>query len=219
MTDTENLTHFDQLYPGRFLKAGDVSERPTLTIVAIHMEELINEKGPKQAAIIRFGEDKRELVLNKTNGMLIRAMFGPDLANWRGKKLTLYREDKVQFGAKTVSAVRVYGSPDIGENIPCEVKHPKKKAQLWTLHATGAAKAPVTPKPAAKTLTDEQRAHVTGLRQRMAGIIRGDQEEEDSAIKRATEQLGAVKASTYDADCARMLGLIVQAQLTAGGGS
>lgn len=212
------LSHFDQLYPGRFLKAGDVSEKPTLTITRIEMETLTTEKGEKQSAIVMFSEDKRGLVLNKTNGYLIRQMFGPDLADWRGKRVVLYREDKVQFGAKTVSAVRVYGSPDIARDMPCEIKHPKKKAQNWTLHATGTAKAAPAPKAAPRALTDEQRAHVTDLRKRMAGIIRGDQEEEASALNRAITALGTAKVATYDQDVARMLGLIVQAQLTAGGG-
>ena len=208
-------THFDQLYPGRFLKAGDVSEKPTLTIRTIEMEDLVTEKGPKTSAIVLFREDKRGLVLNKTNGYLLRAMFGADLSVWIGKRVVLHRDDAVQFGREVVSAVRVFGSPDIAADVTTEYKHPKKKAVQVVLRATGAG---MTRDPAkARTLSNEQREHVTDLRGRMAGIIRGDQEEDASAIKRATEMLGPVKVGTYDADVARMLGLIVQAQLTAGG--
>lgn len=70
--------NFDQLYPGRFLKAGILDgKRITLTIESVQHERLEGDKGLELKVIMAFVGKEMQLVLCKTNAMCIKAMFGP----------------------------------------------------------------------------------------------------------------------------------------------
>lgn len=104
---------YDQLFPGRFIKAGEFKGRPnTLTISDIKLEDMEDRKGVKTKCIVSFAGKKKQLVLNKTNGECIKGMFGRKVADWIGKRVTFYPETVSAFGSKTL-AIRVLGSPDI----------------------------------------------------------------------------------------------------------
>lgn len=198
---------FDELYPGRFLKAGDFAAGPrTLRIRSVDLEDLPDEKtgGTKARGVVAFEGEDRELVLNKTNGLLIRAMFGRSTKDWIGKRVTFWMDTKVKFGSKTVEAVRVYGSPEIPKDLPVPIKHPKKKEVIVTLKRTGEQTA------AKVGLTDEQKGEVVRLRGELAKIIRGEQEEEASALTRATEMGGTVRVATFKKDLERIQSIITR---------
>lgn len=114
---------WDQLYPGRFLKAGEFQgKKPTLTITAVKLDELEGTKGKQIKGIIHFREVDRALALNRTNGVCIRAMFGKHLPDWIGKRVTLYAapyEGDV--------AIRVWGSPDIPADFDAKIELPRKR--------------------------------------------------------------------------------------------
>jgi hypothetical protein len=132
---------FDQLFPGRFLKAGEFQGRAvTLTITAVALEDLPQEKGGDRAkGIVSFAESKRQLVLNRTNGECIKAMFGRNTDDWIGKRVTLYPAPY-----EGDIAIRVKGSPDIEKNLTVEIKLPRKRPYNVTLEKTTKAKpAPV----------------------------------------------------------------------------
>ena len=125
---------YDALFPGRFLKAGDFGGRDvTVTISGIDLEDLPQEKGgDKPKGIISFEGKKKKLVLNRTNGECIKAMFGRDTGEWIGKRITLYPAD---FQGDL--CIRVKGSPDIEKPITFELKLPRKKPQPKTMLKTG----------------------------------------------------------------------------------
>lgn len=128
--------NFDQLYPGRFLKAGTLDgKKVTLTIANIQHEKLEGEKGQELKAIFSFVGKEMQLVCCKTNALCFKAMFGPILANWKGKKVTLY-EGKVEVSGpmKGQPCIRVWGSPEIAEDMPVQIKLPKRKAFEVVLH-------------------------------------------------------------------------------------
>lgn len=132
---------FDQLFPGRFLKAGEFQGRAvTLTITAVALEDLPQEKGGDRAkGIVSFAESKRQLVLNRTNGECIKAMFGRNTDDWIGKRVTLYPAPY-----EGDIAIRVKGSPDLEKNLTVEIKLPRKRPYNVTLEKTTKAKpAPV----------------------------------------------------------------------------
>lgn len=106
---------FDKLYPARFMKAGEFEGRDvTLTISDVKVEELESVKGKKGKGIISFEKTPKELVLNRTNGECIKAMFGRDTANWIGKRVTLFPASITDsFTGDPILAIRVRGSPDI----------------------------------------------------------------------------------------------------------
>jgi len=114
---------FDELYPGRFLKAGELhGKQVTLKIAAVDTEELEGDAGKKVKGIISFERTTKQLVLNKTNGICLREMFGRQLAAWVGKHVTLFASE---FNGEP--CVRVYGSPDIAADMPVDVQLPKRK--------------------------------------------------------------------------------------------
>lgn len=138
--------NFDQLYPGRFLKAGSlVGKKVTLTIKDADVEVLEGEKGPAKKAIISFVETDMSLVACKTNGLSIKAMFGPEITNWVGKRITLFPgtwngED----------CIRIWGSPDIERDKDVVIALPRRKPFNMTMHrverqAAGEGQRPLTP--------------------------------------------------------------------------
>jgi len=157
--------NFDQLYPGRFLKAGTLDgHKTTVTIAKIEHERLEGEKGVELKAIFTFVGKDMQMVCCKTNAMCIRAMFGPILANWIGKRITLF-EGKVETPGKMFGqpCLRIWGSPEIPEDMPVQIKHPKKKAFEMVMHrvegkstpSQAAADATPPPPPTSTPVDDD----------------------------------------------------------------
>lgn len=132
---------FDELFPNRFLKAGEFKGRDiTLKIKSVKVEVLEGDKGKETKGIIEFEKTPKQLVLNKTNGLCLRAMFGRDTAAWVGKCVTFYPA-KIDFGDTDI-AIRVRGSPDIAKDMDAEIKLARKKARTVKMLKTGGQKAP-----------------------------------------------------------------------------
>jgi len=114
---------WDELYPGRFLKAGELGDKPvTLTICSVDTDLLESDAGKKVKGVLSFERTEKQLALNKTNGICLREMFGRKLDGWIGKRITLH---KSEFNGEP--CVRVYGSPDIAADMPVDVQLPKRK--------------------------------------------------------------------------------------------
>jgi hypothetical protein len=127
---------WDELYPGRFIKAGEFKgKRPTLTIRDVDTELLAGDDGKeKTKGILSFVETPKQIPLNKTNGICLRAMFGRKVQEWVGKRVTLFAD---KWNGE--DATRIWGSPDIKEEMVVEVKLPRKKPILMTMHTKGEA--------------------------------------------------------------------------------
>lgn len=127
---------FDELFPNRFMKAGEFKGRDvTLKITAVKVEKLVGDKGEETKGILSFEKTPKQLVLNKTNGLCLRAMFGRDTGAWVGKRVTFYPA-QIDFG-DTEIAIRVRGSPDIASDMEAEIKLARKKPRKVTLKKTG----------------------------------------------------------------------------------
>jgi hypothetical protein len=137
---------YDELFPGRFLKAGEFKGKDyTLTIVSIRLEELPQDKGGQRIrGVIGFKETKKELVLNRTNGECLRGMWGRDTSAWIGKRVTLY---PAPYDGDV--AIRVKGSPDLEAPMMVEVKLPRKKPRQVQMQVTGRRAAALVPADAA----------------------------------------------------------------------
>lgn len=130
---TKKPKNYDDLYPGRFLKAGNFNgQKVTLTIKDYDLETLEGENGEKKAkAIIHFEETPRSLVACKTNGLCLKAMFGADLAQWVGKKVFLF---PAEWNGEP--AIRIWGSPEIANDIDVEIKLPRRKPFRMVMRKT-----------------------------------------------------------------------------------
>ncbi len=129
---------FDQLYPGRFLKSGELlGKKVTVTIADVAIDELEGDDGKKKIHGIIYlqGKDK-QIALNKTNGLCLRGMFGRKLSDWIGKRVVIY-QDKTRFGAETVDCIRIWGSPDIERDIDVKITLPRRRPFDMTMHKTG----------------------------------------------------------------------------------
>lgn len=149
---------FDQLYPGRFIKAGELlGKKVTLTITDVDMEDLIQEDGKKKAkATIAFKETEKQLVMCKTNGISIKAMFGKVLAEWIGKRVTIFPDTW-----NNEPCVRIWGSPDIAKDQEVEISLPRRRPFKKTMHAMvkSSSKSQQNGAPAgAATLPDVQKS-------------------------------------------------------------
>jgi len=155
-TKTTNAVDYDELYPGRFIKAGDLRGRDVnLTITKVRADELEGQKGKQTKGVISFKETKKELVLNRTNGECIKAMFGRRLADWVGKRVTLYPA-KIESELADL-AVRVRGSPDLAADVSFTLALARKRPRDMVMKrtATGTAKAAPPPDPAPEPEPEE----------------------------------------------------------------
>lgn len=131
---------YDQMYPGRFLKAGLFEgKHVTLTITDVNLEELEGDDGKKVKALVAFKETEMQLVCCKTNGFCIKAMFGDKLSGWQGKRVTLFPSTW-----NNEPAIRVWGSPDLPEDMPVTIQLPRRKPLQMLMHhvVLGQGQAP-----------------------------------------------------------------------------
>lgn len=145
---------FEALFPGRFIKAAEFKGREvTLTISALDLVDLPQDTGPEKArGVISFRESKKQWVLNRTNAVCLKEMFGRETDAWLGKRVTLYPA-QASFGRERVLAVRVKGSPDIAAPVDAEIKLPRRKPVQMRLVPTGKKQGSA---PAAAPIADEE---------------------------------------------------------------
>lgn len=145
---------YSEMYPSRFLKADMLKgKKVTLTIKAIFGEDLTDaDENTKPEWIVQFSERPLEWVMNKTGAYCLFRMFGGDPHTWVGHKVTLFPQPGTWFGEKG-EAIRVWGSPELAEDLPITLKFlRKKKDRNMVMHRveTKNGAAPET-KPEAQT--------------------------------------------------------------------
>jgi hypothetical protein len=95
----------NELFPSRFVKGDDLGDkRPVVTIRSCSIEEMGKDK--ERHPVLWFKGTEKGLVLNKTNAMTIAALYGPEMNEWLGKRITLYTE-RVRIGGENKIAIRV----------------------------------------------------------------------------------------------------------------
>ena len=126
---------YSLMYPSRFLKCDMLQgAKVTLTIKNIVGEGLMSEDGGANLEwIVSFVERDLQFVMNKTNAFCLYRMFGGDPHSWAGHKITLFPTTTMAFGKKT-DCIRVWGSPDIAEDLPITVPQGRKKAWETVMH-------------------------------------------------------------------------------------
>jgi hypothetical protein len=94
---------FNDAYKGSFIKTADLNGKVRrYTIKSIGQEEV----GDESKVVMRFDEDDRALVVNKTNGSVLKEAWGDELDDWVGN-VVLLRPDKTDFQGKRVDCIRV----------------------------------------------------------------------------------------------------------------
>lgn len=122
---------WDELYPGRFIKAGELlGKQVTLKIKSVDLDELEGDKGKKIKGVITFEQTPKQLALNRTNGVCLREMFGRKLSGWVGKRITIH---PAEWNGEP--CIRVWGSPDIAQDMTIEVALPRRRPVQMVMRA------------------------------------------------------------------------------------
>ena len=130
------------MYPNRFLKADMLKgKKVTLTIKAIFGEDMTDaDENTKAEWIVQFAERPLEWVMNKTGAYCLFRMWGGDPHNWVGHRVTLFPQPGTWFGEKG-EAIRVWGSPELAEDLPITLKFlRKKKDRNMVMHRVDGTK-------------------------------------------------------------------------------
>ena len=157
------MGHFEELYPGRFLKGVTLMQPKTIRIVEVVGDvELEGDDGiVKSKAVLRYKDNDKhkdkpgEIVWVRTNAQLAAvALNEPDHTKWGGRLLTIHHDKTVQFGKEKKGGIRVLGAPDMKASVEVAIKMPRRKHPIiYQLHPTGKAmpaKADAKPDPQAE---------------------------------------------------------------------
>jgi len=139
------IVDWDQLYPGRFWKAGLLGpdERKVLLVTEVQLEELETDKGIKQKGVLTFEGETLQLPLNKTNGICLREMFGRVPFKWVGHRFAIFSSMWANE-----PCIRIWGSPELDRDLSVTIELPRRKPFVMVMHAMGGAQKAASPPPA-----------------------------------------------------------------------
>jgi hypothetical protein len=105
------MTDFRSMYDSNYLYSFDLKGRDvTVTIASVQGAKLRGADGKEQRKLVLFfkeSKDKRGLAVPKSAvGKVIAGMYGNDIEDWVGKRVTLFPTQCEAFG-KTVDCIRV----------------------------------------------------------------------------------------------------------------
>jgi len=95
---------FSEALPSKYLSAPDIGKKQVKLVMRNVEIEQLNDG--KSAPVLYFTKARKGLVINKTNGLIIAAAYGDEMANWTGKEVILFTM-KVQYKEKIVDAIRL----------------------------------------------------------------------------------------------------------------
>ncbi|HKD90370.1 MAG TPA: hypothetical protein VKB56_00660 [Terriglobales bacterium] len=87
----------------KYLRAEDLKAEKKLRIKEVTVEGMADKE---QKLTVWFTNDKRGLVLNKTNNRTLRGEFGDDVSDWKDKIIVVF-PTMVDFRGKMVPGLRV----------------------------------------------------------------------------------------------------------------
>lgn len=142
-------------FAGKYLNNVEVTSDWTLTIDRVIGTDVENpdDQTVRFKQVVHWKEDVKPWVTSKTAAECMAAMFGDDDETWAGRKVTIYRDEKVKVGRDEKGGIRVRGAPGI-KPITIEIKHARKKAVRIKLADTASSQAQRPPPDLDRVLTD-----------------------------------------------------------------
>jgi hypothetical protein len=95
--------NFDAMFPSNYARASDLNGPRTLQIAGIETEKMGDGE---MKPVLYFVHATKGLVLNKTNGTVLKELYGSDTDNWIGKPITLIAAT-TDFQGKVVDCIRL----------------------------------------------------------------------------------------------------------------
>ena len=106
--------NINDAFASKYLKAADLQGRS----VRVKIQDVVTEKvGDDLKFVLYFVGKQKGMICNRTNGMTIGEVFGPETDNWRGGEIELFSM-KVPFQGKLTDALRV--RPLIARQAPAQ---------------------------------------------------------------------------------------------------
>ena len=112
------------MFPSKYLRAADIpaGREVPFSIESVEMVPIEGEDELKPC--LYFRNQKKGLVLNKTNGLTLAAAYGDDSEAWPGRVVAVYATT-TQFGGKLVPCVRLrIPAPPAAPALPVAVAAP-----------------------------------------------------------------------------------------------
>ena len=102
------MADYRTMYDSEWLHEYDLSkDEVTVEIATVEAATLMTTGGRKsKKPAVRFKGADKALALNKTNGKAIAQLYGTDVAEWPGKKVTLFRST-TEMAGETVRCIRI----------------------------------------------------------------------------------------------------------------
>jgi len=109
------MTHWRTLLSNsQTLSAIDLGDRSaTATISEVEGGIFENDGGKDKTVLVSFDGRDKKFASNVTNCTLLDAMFGPEIEQWVGHRITLMADVVEKGGKKGEPCVRVKGSPEL----------------------------------------------------------------------------------------------------------
>ena len=114
--------------------------------------EPVMEKTEKR--VMHFYETGAGLIINQSNKALLKKLFGLPTTNWKDKRIALYAAPDCKSATRNTPAqpgLRVYGSPDLAEDMEVVTGLRPQPNRVWKLVAM---KDDTKPKPATQRPPD-----------------------------------------------------------------
>lgn len=109
MSEKTFLGHWKACFDNAHIGAWDLERDRTLTIERVE-QGMVRDMGggdkQKRVPMLFFKGAQKPLILNKTNGKTIAKLYGPRVADWIGKRVTLFAS-KTTKGGEEVDCVRI----------------------------------------------------------------------------------------------------------------
>jgi hypothetical protein len=102
------MVKMSDAFPGKYLKAADLSgTQPTYTIASYTQEPM---QDGAQKWVLFFEEEQKGLVLNVTNANVCAGLYGDDLDDWIGNRVSLFTVP-VNFNGRVTDSIRLRSAP------------------------------------------------------------------------------------------------------------
>jgi hypothetical protein len=126
------------------LNADDLLGRTMMITVT---KVLINAEADQPVSIHYEGDNGKPFKICKSMRRVLVTVWGPDASKYAGRRMTLYRDDKVAFGGQAVGGIRISHMSDIDREV------------TMALTATRAQRKPFTVRPLNDTAEPTKAAH------------------------------------------------------------
>lgn len=138
--------NINEMFPGNYLKAADFPVPRVMTIKAVTIETIGDEKTEKP--VLHFFEAAQGLILNKTNASMLAHIYGNNTDAWLNRPIELHAEP-VSFQGKIVNAIRVRMSQQPVAQVQAAPVAPVMQPQAPAMQPAAVVAQPVAPQPMA----------------------------------------------------------------------